>query len=161
MNILFCDLDGTLRQPADDSKFINSLNNQRVIDGVFEAINRYKDYKIIGITNQGGVEAGFKSLDDCIQEQLYTMHLIDRLSCVYFCPDSGNTCYLVERTGLNIKYNDFTDFRKPGSGMIRLACSHISHFNNILMVGDRQEDFDCAADAKIHFQWAHIWRGDK
>ncbi|MFM6404935.1 MAG: hypothetical protein ACKPGT_09860, partial [Microcystis sp.] len=42
---------------------------------------------IIGITNQGGVAAGHKSLKSAIEEQRKTLEIFPLLSYIYFCPD--------------------------------------------------------------------------
>ncbi|YAF99498.1 MAG: hypothetical protein AB3A66_29745 (plasmid) [Nodularia sp. CChRGM 3473] len=66
--ILFLDLDGTVRRTKSGKTFINTPLDQEIIPGVTEAISHYSDHYLIGITNQGGVAAGKKSLEDAIAE---------------------------------------------------------------------------------------------
>lgn len=44
--ILFLDLDGTIREPASGEKFINDPHDQRIIEGVREAIAHYSSRKL-------------------------------------------------------------------------------------------------------------------
>ena len=50
--ILFLDLDGTVRRTKSGATFINDPYDQELIPGVEEAIARYHNWLIIGITNQ-------------------------------------------------------------------------------------------------------------
>ncbi|GGA02445.1 hypothetical protein [Okeania sp. KiyG1] len=96
MEILFLDLDGTVRKPKSASKFITSFADQQSIPGALEAIADYasRGYLIVGIKNQGGVEAGHKSLESCIAEQQYTLKLFPQIHSILFCPDfAGNECW--------------------------------------------------------------------
>lgn len=96
--LLLVDLDGTVRQPRSGSKFIQHPRDQQVIPGAAVAIARYheQDWMIVGITNQGGVAAGHKQLEDAIAEQLYTLELVPQMLGIYFCPDfEGKHCWFV------------------------------------------------------------------
>jgi D-glycero-D-manno-heptose 1,7-bisphosphate phosphatase len=56
----------------------------------------------------------------------------------------------------------YGNFRKPNPGMIRLGLEYYKEKpEQILMVGDRSEDQECAANANINFIWAEEWRNDK
>jgi D-glycero-D-manno-heptose 1,7-bisphosphate phosphatase len=170
--ILFLDLDGTVRQTKSGATFINDPHDQQIIEGVVEAIARYPNYLLIGITNQGGVAAGKKSLEDAIEEQKYTMQLIPKLLAVYFCPDfEGENCYRIycdkvehyRRSHLpNPNFPTellYSSFRKPGSGMLMLAIDKFKHIpDECLFVGDRTEDELAARAANIPFIWAEDWR---
>ena len=103
MKILFLDLDGTVRKTKSGATFINDPYDQELISGVEQAIARYKDWKIIGITNQGGVAAKHKTLENCIVEQQQTLALIPQMCCIYLCPDNGETIYAVG------KHDEFVD----------------------------------------------------
>lgn len=96
MKILFLDLDGTVRKTKSGFHSINDPYDQELIPGVENAIARYKGWEIFGITNQGGVGAGFKTLNDCILEQAETMRLLPWIQSVCFCPDDGKTMYMVK-----------------------------------------------------------------
>jgi D-glycero-D-manno-heptose 1,7-bisphosphate phosphatase len=68
--ILFLDLDGTARRTKSGATFINTPLDQEIIPGVTEAIARYSDYHIIGITNQGGVGISGNSYSTDVAENL-------------------------------------------------------------------------------------------
>jgi D-glycero-D-manno-heptose 1,7-bisphosphate phosphatase len=58
--------------------------------------------------------------------------------------------------------NHFGNFRKPNSGMIVFGMKYSREkLEEILMVGDRSEDQECAANANIPFMWAEDWRNGK
>jgi len=167
--ILFLDLDGTVRKSKSGATFINDPYDQELIDGVEDAIARYHDYKIIGVTNQGGVGAGFKSLEDCFKEQRQTLKLLPQMSLLLFCTDNGDSMYrYLQRSSLEIptlsKSKRYGNFRKPNPGMIVFGMSYFDidkKPEQVLMVGDRSEDQECAANANIPFLWAEDWRNDK
>jgi D-glycero-D-manno-heptose 1,7-bisphosphate phosphatase len=173
--ILFLDLDGTARHTKSGATFINTPLDQEIIPGVTEAIARYPNYVVIGITNQGGVAAGKKSLKDAIAEQEYTMQLLPELLEIYFCPDfEGRKCYHLGSTDNVIccAEIDFQDeelqqwqgqCRKPNCGMVEIAIAQMSlkvNREESLFVGDLLEDEQCAAAANIPFMWAADWRGE-
>lgn len=172
MKILFLDMDNTVRRTKSGATFINDPYDQELIPGVEEAIARYQDWIIIGITNQGGVKAGFKTLENCIQEQIITLKLIPEMQRIYFCPDDGRTCWLVHNENSYGKieadgryaYLRGKNFRKPSPGMIDAAFANRNQNYRkyeFLFVGDRPEDQQCAANANIPFMWAEDWRNGK
>lgn len=171
--ILFLDLYGTVRESASGARFISKPHDQRLMKGVKEAIAHYKDWVIIGITNQGGVAAGHKSLEDAIDEQLFTLKLIPEMQNIFLCPDyEGRECWMVDQW--MAKTNQAKPlhlaewaasfvgrFRKPGTGMIRAANRLMGTelvSSDYWMIGDREEDALCAATAGINFMWADVWR---
>lgn len=177
MKTLFLDLDGTVREPASGAKFINEPSDQRLIEGVREAIAHYREWTIIGITNQAGVAAGHKSLEIAILEQQITLDLVPQMLAIYFCPDfEGQTCWRISRNGDRREYGvgsqnlpkddgppPLFNFRKPGAGMVMQAIHDIYSYipsarGNYWFVGDRDEDAQCAEAANINFVWADIWR---
>lgn len=166
--ILFLDLDGTVREPKSGAKFINDPYDQKLIAGVKEAIAHYSKsgWQLIGITNQGGVGAGHKSLESAIIEQRYTLDLIPELEAIYFCPDfEGNVCWQISKY-FQRQWDDEPDlfrgtYRKPGDGMlIRAIGEYVPEIENSQhwYIGDRQEDELCAAAAGVNFMWADVWR---
>ena len=172
VKILFLDCDGTIRQPRGGAKFINHPRDQRIIPGADSAIARYyqQGYCCIGITNQGGVASGYKSLEDAIAEQRYTLKLFRELEAIYFCPDyEGLIGWKVTRTGkfkvsnhhrvAELMAHEQYRFRKPGAGMIMLASLEFEGIlEESMMVGDRDEDEAAAAKAGVAFLWADAWR---
>ena len=165
--ILF-DLDGTLRQTKSGATFINDPADQQAIAGTQKALNYYasKEFICIGITNQGGVAAGHKSLADAEREQEITLNLFPELLCIYFCPDfDGNDCWLKSRENPAFPIHNswakqfLGEFRKPGAGMIKAAI--LNHYGNGMpddcwMIGDRPEDQKCAEAAGVKFVWASV-----
>lgn len=161
MNILFLDLDGTVRKPKSGSGFLKNPKDQEIIPGVNRAIAQYKSWYIVGVTNQGGVGAGHKSLLDCFNEQTYTLRLIPQIERIYFCPDlAGKECWVVEPDSYErvIEFEP-RNYRKPGCGMIQAALGVLPSAKKILLVGDRTEDQECAQNAGIDFLWAEDWVG--
>ncbi|MFM6054527.1 MAG: HAD hydrolase-like protein, partial [Sphaerospermopsis kisseleviana] len=110
-------------------------------------------------TNQGGVAAGHKTLNDCVLEQQYTLTLLQNLSYIFFCPDSGQTTYQVwENKYQKIDPFEKLNFRKPSPGMVEWAIRCNPQAKQYLMIGDRPEDQQCADNANIPFMWAEDWR---
>ena len=163
---LFLDLDGTIRQPiANPNGFISHPFDQEIIAGAKHAIDKYiaEVWALVGISNQAGVAAGHKSLQDCIVEQARTLDLAG-LESVLFCPDfDGLQCYQVinvEREYIELHQQDdrwIGQYRKPNAGML-LHAIDIYTPSEILFIGDRPEDEESAKAANIPFIWAHEWR---
>lgn len=158
--ILFLDLDGTIRKPKSDKRFINDPYDQELILGAVNKLKEIDSILKIGITNQGGVLAGHKTLKDCITEQIYTMELMRlndvELDFIYFCPDEGKTCYKV-KNGKSYKMEGRL-FRKPDPGMINLALELYGFVaSSCKFIGDRAEDEMSATLAGVPFEWAKDW----
>ena len=161
---LLLDLDGTIRQ-STSGKFIEDPSDQEPIEGAIKAMEIYhqEGWTMVGITNQGGVAAGHKSLKSAIEEQLKTLEIFPQLSCIYFCPDfKGQECFRVKKCScvqIDELYPDLIEqFRKPNPGMIFAALRAFAEKpTDILMVGDREEDKLAAKNAGINFLDAHIW----
>lgn len=163
--IIFCDLDGTFRETKSGKTFIDNPQDQQPIAGTQAAAAYYqkKGFILIGITNQGGVAAGHKSLESAIEEQRITLELFPELLVIYMCPDGGDTIQVVGRENItdhSFKKTDFyKSFRKPGKGMIQYAFTDLYNSEvspDAWMIGDRPEDQECAAAAGIKFMWASV-----
>jgi D-glycero-D-manno-heptose 1,7-bisphosphate phosphatase len=162
MALLLVDLDGTIREPLSGKQYFQNAKDQKIIDGVDIALRAYTDeWIIVGITNQGGVAAGYKSIQQCIEEQQYTLELLPQLKEIYFCPDfEGRKCFRVTRHNFqnHSQTRWFRQYRKPHPGMLLLAMVRHNHLpENCLYVGDRPEDEIAAHRAEIQFQWADDW----
>lgn len=166
--VLGLDLDGTVRETISGDTFITKPHDQKLIEGVEAAIERYPDWHIVGITNQGGVKAGFKSFEDCVLEQKRTLAMIPRMELLLFCVNNGESCHrLRKREGVirNIpterksKYQE-ENYRKPNPGMLLFAYIYFKHLgaDEFLYVGDRIEDREAARNAGLPFMWAVDWR---
>ena len=162
MSLLLIDLDGTIREPLSGKQYFQHPQDQKIIPGAEVAIGTYKDdWIIVGITNQGGVAAGYKSIQECVREQQYTLELFPELREIYFCPDfEGSKCFRVTRHNVHnhSKTKWSGQYRKPGAGMLQLAMVRHKHTpENTCYVGDRPEDEAAARRAGVHFQWAKDW----
>jgi D-glycero-D-manno-heptose 1,7-bisphosphate phosphatase len=184
--LLILDKDGTLVRPKSGEKFVQHPEDQELIPGVSDAIARYAaDGWMMAIaSNQGGVDAGYKTLEDAIAEMQYAM-MLSEIECAFFCPDmDGKQCYSIiaastltwacdvkalHRRAVFPLYR-LASYRKPGFGMLQEAASYwsSSHWElmtykgfrpeaQILMVGDRPEDQQAAKNAGVDFLWAHEW----
>ena len=164
--IIFLDLDGTLRETASGKTFINEPTDQKPIEGTQKALAYYqsKGFTLIGITNQGGVAAGHKSLESAIKEQRITLELFPELSEIFFCPNyDGESCYQLSQNNKPLQFSARCDedgslisCRKPGYGMLKLAARSLTDLSNCWMIGDRPEDQQCAEAAGVKFVWASV-----
>ena len=170
MKILFLDLDGTVRKTKSGATFINDPYDQELIPEVEDVIALYHDYKIIGVTNQGGVIAGYKSLENCFEEQRQTLKLLPQMSLLLFCTDNGDTMFRFSQQSLEkhgiptmLRSSHFGNFRKPNPGMIVFGMEYYSRekLEEVLMVGDEPEDQQTANNTNIPFMWAEEWRNGK
>ena len=162
------DLDGTLRRPASDSKFINEPHDQLPIEGALECLeyiaDKYPDSILVGITNQGGVAAGYKTLANCKVEQLITLlAFFPLIDCILFCPDDGKTMFLIdmdlednseELAKLVRLKSPVPIYRKPGIGMLEYVRSSVGiDKDNVIYVGDMESDKEMAGYAEVDFVW--------
>ena len=167
LNILFTDLDGTVRQPKSPGQFITGPKDQQLIPGVLKKIKEYHDnnWIIAGITNQAGVASKHKTLHSCIEEQLYTLRLIPQMHSISFCTDfDGLEGYRVYSTGALKKLPSGRNYRKPNPGMLIQFIEDIIcpvMVGDCLMIGDRIEDKEAALASDIQFAWAEDWRNGK
>ncbi len=146
------------------------------MDGAKDAIAHYhkQGWHIFGVSNQGGIAANHKSLEDCTKEMQLTLELFPEINAIAFCPDfEGEKCWFVSKTDnpYYICRSDFPHpnypgdylyphFRKPGSGMIMRFIDAFGFIDadEIWMVGDREEDEGCAISANIKSCPAVAWR---
>lgn len=178
--LLVIDKDGTLVKSVSGSEFVQHPEDQELLPGVKESIARYtsEGWQIVVASNQGGVAAGYKSLEDAIDEMNECLHLLkgtlglERLGVIkggIICPDNGRTAYYC-KVAKNSNYpvvhihEEYPEligqFRKPNPGMLLAAMQWLEcPFKSVLMVGDRSEDEGAAKAAGVSFQWANEWRG--
>jgi D-glycero-D-manno-heptose 1,7-bisphosphate phosphatase len=76
MKLLLLDLDGTIRR-STIGEFINDPSDQEPIEGAIESLEfaQKQGWAMIGITNQAGVAAGYKTLKSAILEQKKTLEI--------------------------------------------------------------------------------------
>jgi D-glycero-D-manno-heptose 1,7-bisphosphate phosphatase len=155
--IAFFDLDGTLREPASDKRFISSPTDQRAIAGTQEVVRHlHKDgWIVIGVSNQGGVPE-HKSLEDCVEEQQFTLELFPEMVFILAAPGMGGVdCVICDREERIYEVGFFwglENFRKPSPDMIILGMRIFgARPNACFLCGDRDEDKGAAAAAGIDF----------
>ncbi|MCC5616547.1 hypothetical protein LC605_15995 [Nostoc sp. CHAB 5836] len=124
------------------------------------------NWLVVGVSNQGGVTSGFKTIAGTIEEMANTLKLFPGLSRIYFCPDfEGKELYFVSRDDCDayggklrvVLPSDFISCRKPSPGMINNVLIG-KDVTEVWMVGDRPEDEQSAINAKINFCPADVWR---
>lgn len=158
--VLYLDLDGTVRHGKDElGRFVNGPEDVVVFPEAVELMRRWKQGggRIIGVSNQGGIALGHMTMMTCVRAMDRTYRLTDRLfDKLAFCqhhPAADHPewarCWC----------------RKPSPGLLiesalELARKHNEYYPPYmgLMVGDRDEDQECARLAGLDFQWAHEWR---
>lgn len=159
--VLYLDIDGTVREGKDDAigKFVNGPEDVRVFPEAVSLMRRWKDGggRVVGVSNQGGVSLGIVEFSSVAAAMLETQRqcegLFDKIAFCIHHPDAANPefarCWC----------------RKPRAGLIIESALDLGgKFDEFyppcmaLMVGDRQEDQSCAANADIDFQWASDWR---
>ena len=176
--LLVLDKDGTLVRPKSGNTFVQHPEDQELIEGVADAIARYvaDGWTIAIASNQGGVAAFHKTLDDAIAEMQFCLRLYKGIGPTYgfLCADDGSSCIKVERHGGESDGRRFANsgrglwqthdvpfkgtYRKPSGGMLLLAKEILFlRVDQKLMVGDRPEDQGAAKAAGFDFMWAHEW----
>ena len=159
---LFIDLDGTLRE-AIEGQFINTAENQKLMDGVADTLRRYAKagFQIAVVTNQGGVAAGYKTIHSWMNEWSRFIDLLKQENAgVHFM----RACYHHPTDGIVKPFDNDSQFRKPNGGMVSSieveAHNHgiVIDWKNSLMVGDRPEDEGLANTCGLRFMSAKDWR---
>jgi D-glycero-D-manno-heptose 1,7-bisphosphate phosphatase len=159
--VLYLDLDGTVRQGKDDElgRFVNGPEDVRVFPEAVEMMRRWKagGGRIIGVSNQGGIALGIVTMAAVAAAMAETQrqadNLFDKIAWCSHHPAAPHSemarCWC----------------RKPSPGLIiEAALDCATHFGEYyppymgLMVGDREEDKECARIAGLDFQHAVEWR---
>lgn len=167
MKIIFFDVDGTLTLTISGAIYKQHPQDVKLLPGIEKALQHFdtQGYLQVGISNQGGVAAGHKTIQDTIAEMQFTLSLAPQLRAIYFCPDfEGKTCWKVKKhNSSKVKQRntlEYGSFRKPGKGMIELflKSNNVSSRTDIWMIGDRVEDEQCASNAHVNFMGAEDFR---
>lgn len=159
--VLYLDIDGTVRQGKDDAlgRFVNGPADVVAFPEATEMMRRWKQAggRIIGVSNQGGVALGIVTAVDVAaamaETHRQTGQLFDRIAWCSHHPNAADPemarCWC----------------RKPAPGLLiesalDLAARHHEYYppHMGLMVGDRDEDEQCARIAGLDFQQATEWR---
>lgn len=182
--VLYLDIDGTVRLGFDElGRFVNGPEDVEVFPEVPAILRAYKaeGWRIVGVSNQGGIALGLvpesyvnaamvKTDGLCglvFDRMLYCKHhpdAKDPLLARCWCrkPRPGMLIMAAEdlRQAAQRAYDRqmavwMNDPSSPGDPApvreVYPACM-------ALMVGDRQEDRDCAAAANVDFMDAAEWR---
>lgn len=153
--VLYLDIDGTVRWGKDElGKFVNTADDVKIFEEVPSLLTQYKarGWKIIGVSNQGGIGLGYLTEEACKaamdETNRQTGGVFDDILWCPHHPQDGCAC------------------RKPNGGLIyqaqrKLEDDHMDRsfpLNKALFVGDRPEDAACARNAGIEFMDAKPWR---
>lgn len=159
--VLYCDLDGTVRKGKDElGRFVNGPEDVEIFEEVPDLLRKYRDlgWRIVGVSNQGGIALGHMSMLTCIRAMKETQkqsgRAFDKIAwCSHYpgedVPPEKAVCWC----------------RKPRPGLVietALALSNQTreiyppHLG--LFVGDRPEDEGCADNAGLRFMRADLWR---
>jgi D-glycero-D-manno-heptose 1,7-bisphosphate phosphatase len=133
--------------------FRENIFDWRLRDKIEAYLSHMKEagFLIIGISNQGGVAHGHKTVRDVQYENEALLKKFDRnpFDRILFCP--------FEQKGTVEPFNKRSLLRKPDMGMVAVAEYEfynkgiIIDLNGSYFVGDRMEDEGCAISAGIEF----------
>lgn len=159
--VLYTDIDGTIRLGYDElGYFVNGADQVQVFPEVPDLLWAYKDlgWRIVGVSNQGGIALGHMTMDTCALAMLETNRqcrdAFDRLAWCSHHPNAETPemarCWC----------------RKPKAGMIiesalSMADQHPGELYKPYMgifVGDMPSDEECAVNAGLEFIEAEAWR---
>jgi len=143
---IFLDRDGVINQ---DLGYVYQTKDLHFCDKAPEALARLSrsGYLLIVISNQSGVARGLYKKSDVdsfhkfMQQQLKVLVGVT-IDGFYYCPFHPD--------GKISKYAKASSLRKPGIGMIELACKDFSiDLSKSFLVGDKSSDVACAKNAGI------------
>lgn len=161
--VLYLDIDGTVRKGKDElGRFVNTAEDVQVFDEVPELLYKYKElgYRIVGISNQGGIALGYMSMETCARAMLETQKqsglAFDKIAWCAHHPDASDPemarCWC----------------RKPKPGLIIESALSLAELHGEiypphmgLFVGDMDSDRLCAENAGLNFMNAAEWREGK
>lgn len=158
--VLYLDLDGTVRWGKDElGRFVNGPADVRVFDEVPALLARYREHgwRIVGVSNQGGVALGLMSPEDCAAAMVET----HRQAGEAF----DKIAYCVHHPNADVPEMAVCWCRKPRTGLVIESALNLAdktgeiyppHLG--LFVGDRPEDEGCAEAAGLTFMAADVWR---
>lgn len=151
--LVIVDADHTIRKPSSGGTFAKDPYDQHPINKFI-----YKDNPnavFVAVSNQGGVEAGYKTLDDAINEGLFTLQTQPQLALYTFIPDFAGTQLWYCWSGDDFIYSQVDHnggFRKPDcKALLSLIDEFSVSKEDTVMYGDRDEDKLAAEKAGIDF----------
>lgn len=158
--VLYTDIDGTIRFGKDElGRFVNTADDVQVFPEVPSLLAAYKDYgyRIVGISNQGGIALGYMDAQTCVDAMHETQRQCNNaFDKIVFCPHHPDA----ENPEMAVCW-----CRKPKAGLVIETATVLSIQNFEiypphmgLFVGDRPEDQQCAGAAGLAFWDAATWR---
>lgn len=158
--VLYLDIDGTVRHGKDElGYFVSKASEVIVFPEAKKLILKAKKdgWRIVGISNQGGIALGLANRIDIEASMLETHkqcdYAFDKIAFCQHHPNANNPEYA--RCWC----------RKPRIGLLVETALDLAHMHNefyppsmSLFVGDRPEDKACAEAANIDFMDAREWR---
>ena len=133
---VFIDRDGTINEEIG---FLHEPEKFVFLPDVLEGLKKFQDmgYKIIIITNQGGIGLGYYTKEDFYKVNSVMLKAFSKAGIVvdkiYFCPHS---------------LSENCECRKPELGLIRLAEEQLNiDLSNSIFIGDRTVDIETARRA--------------
>ena len=140
---IFLDLDGTVRTTKGGKVCPSHPHEQEVLPGRYDKIWEYKNkgYKIVAVTNQGGIGLGYMTEGKCKE-------ILDDLDNKLGNPFDK---MLYAKASPHEKH----PWTKPNPGMIHAAAKDLGiDLKKSIMVGDREVDKGAADNAGVKFKWA-------
>lgn len=141
--ILFCDLDNTLISTQSGKTFPIHTKDWKFIDETVEAIDFFikKGYKIVIVTNQGGINLGFLTEKRFINKIEEICIRLEKLLKLRKNSISYKYCKSIDEDNYN---------RKPNAGMaIDYILDNEASLKNSIMFGDTENDKEFALNAGI------------
>ena len=165
------DINHTVNRPLGGETFIQDPYEQELIPEAIAALKSMQqdDWVFVGASNQGGVPT-WKSYENMLLEMRYCQDMLDEHG-IYFLTilaaiAEGEKCVQIGGYwcgGLyshQVFYDKNVNYRKPSTGMLKKAQELAGYPQEVLMIGDRDEDFNAARRVRIPFLHAHDWHED-
>lgn len=148
--ITLVDIDQTVIRPLNGKKYPdanNHLNDMELINpDIFEPIG----FTYIGMSNQGGIDAGHWTHCQVIERFRRVISLVPKLDVIYYCPDFNGTELVRVDADSSLVFKG-SKFRKPEAGAVEvIEC--VENGRIIKMIGDRDDDEGLAINANIKFR---------
>jgi D-glycero-D-manno-heptose 1,7-bisphosphate phosphatase len=151
ISALFLDRDGTIIHDSPDS--ITMLDQVRLIERADDALALAKQagFKLIMISNQGGIAKGIVTKVRVDEINAYLQSLLEpkhaTLDLIYYAPSHPKYPHA--------EYDALAHWRKPDTGMIQQAMHDLStqgftvEVARSFFIGDKQIDVECGLRAGL------------
>jgi len=160
--VLYVDLDDTIRKGySTTGKWVNGPGDVEIFEEVPGILRQFREagWRIVGISNQGGVAMGHMTEEVCQAAMKETLRQAKYMDGVEWCPHFPDA----EDPELAVCW-----CRKPRAGLIVQAALRLAEKYKgeaypphlAWMIGDRPEDAGAAEAANISFMDAAKWRDD-